>query len=232
MQIWSKRRVLMKRLLFFCAGLGLSLCLCDAQTLENYMSRLIPSSTQLKVDMLGQLLSSYKETKGESKVVSLYRDTCRLLDYEENNYALFQTSSQGYTSAKLWKIEDSLFVYGFSSWVCGTMCDGWWRVQTVGKKAVEFPEIKISEFFDRDSLAADGMDADSLASRFEMTFLHCEFSRGDSVHIYCDTERYLEKERKKLYSKYFKGNRLSLLPIDGKFKIVAIKRDERFNEAH
>ncbi|MBR4813934.1 MAG: hypothetical protein IKZ67_00560 [Paludibacteraceae bacterium] len=133
---------------------------------------------------------------------------------------------------ELKKIEDSLSVFGFSSWVCGTMCDGWWRIQTVGKKAVPFPEIKISDFFDKDSLAADGMDTDSLASRFEMTFLHCEFSRGDSVHIYSDTERYLEKDRKKLYSKYFKGNRLSLLPIDGEFKIVAIKRDERFNEAH
>lgn len=224
--------VLMKQLLVFIIELSLSLSLCEAQALESYMSRVIPSSTQLKMEMMNQLLQSYKEKNEESKVISLYRDTCRLIGYEENNYALFQTSSQGYVSVKLWQIEDSLSVFGFSSWVCGTMCDGWWRIQTVGKKAVPFPEIKISDFFDKDSLAADGMDTDSLASRFEMTFLHCEFSRGDSVHIYSDTERYLEKDRKKLYSKYFKGNRLSLLPIDGEFKIVAIKRDERFNEAH
>lgn len=224
--------VLMKQLLVFIIGLSLSPSLCGAQALETYMSRMVPSSTQLKVDMMNQLMQSYKEKKGESKVVSLYRDTCRLIDYEENNYAFFQTSSQGYVSAKLWKIEDSLLVYGFSSWVCGSMCDGWWRVQTSGRKAVVFPEIGISDFFDKDSLAADNLDADTLANRFEMVFLHCEFSKGDSVHIYCDTERYLEKERKKRYSKYFKGNRVSLLPIDGKFRIVAVKRDERFNEAH
>ena len=210
----------------------MSLSLCEAQALETYMTRMVPSSTQLKVDMLNQLIQSYKEKKGESKVVSLYRDTCRLIDYEENNYAFFQTSSQGYVSAKLWKIDDSLSVYGFSSWVCGSMCDGWWRVQTSGRKAVVFPEIGISDFFDKDSLDADGLDADTLASRFEMVFLHCEFSKGDSVHIYCDTERYLEKERKKRYAKYFKGNRVSLLPIDGSFRIVAVKWDERFNEAH
>ncbi len=224
--------VLMKQLLLFIFGLSLSLGLCEAQTLESYMSRMIPSSTQLKVDMMNQLMQSHKEKKGENAVTSLYRDTCRLIDYDENNYVLFQTSSQGYVSAKLWKIEDSLFVYGFSSWVCGSMCDGWWRVQTSGKKAVEFPEISISDFFDKDSLAADGMDADTLANRFEMIFLHCEFSRGDSVHVYCDTERYLEKERKKRYAKYFKGNRVSLLPVDGKFRIVAVKRDDRFNVAH
>ncbi|MBO7607437.1 MAG: hypothetical protein J6T28_07460 [Paludibacteraceae bacterium] len=222
----------MKQLLIYIVGLSLSLSLCEAQALETYMTRMVPSSTQLKVDMLNQLIQSYKEKKGESKVVSLYRDTCRLIDYEENNYAFFQTSSQGYVSAKLWKIDDSLSVYGFSSWVCGSMCDGWWRVQTSGRKAVVFPEIGISDFFDKDSLAADGLDADTLASRFEMVFLHCEFSKGDSVHIYCDTERYLEKERKKRYAKYFKGNRVSLLPIDGSFRIVAVKRDERFNEAH
>lgn len=224
--------MLMKQLLIYIVGLSLSLSLCEAQALETYMTRMVPSSTQLKVDMLNQLIQSYKEKKGESKVVSLYRDTCRLIDYEENNYAFFQTSSQGYVSAKLWKIDDSLSVYGFSSWVCGSMCDGWWRVQTSGRKAVVFPEIGISDFFDKDSLAADGLDADTLASRFEMVFLHCEFSKGDSVHIYCDTERYLEKERKKRYAKYFKGNRVSLLPIDGSFRIVAVKRDERFNEAH
>ena len=224
--------MLMKQLLIYIVGLSLSLSLCEAQALETYMTRMVPSSTQLKVDMLNQLIQSYKEKKGESKVVSLYRDTCRLIDYEENNYAFFQTSSQGYVSAKLWKIDDSLSVYGFSSWVCGSMCDGWWRVQTSGRKAVVFPEIGISDFFDKDSLVADGLDADTLASRFEMVFLHCEFSKGDSVHIYCDTERYLEKERKKRYAKYFKGNRVSLLPIDGSFRIVAVKRDERFNEAH
>lgn len=206
--------------------------MCNAQTLENYMSRMIPSSTQLKLDMLDQLMRSHKAEKGESKVVSLYRDTCRMIAYEENNYAFFQTSEQGYISAKMWQINDTTQVYGFSSWVCGSACDGWWRVQTVGKKAIAFPEIAVSDFFDKDSLAADDMDADTLTNRFEMIFLHCEFSKGDSVHIYCDTERYLEKERRKLYSKYFKGNRLSLLPIDGEFKIVAVRRDERFNEAH
>ena len=228
----QSKLVLMKQLLIYIVGLSLSLSLCEAQALETYMTRMVPSSTQLKVDMLNQLIQSYKEKKGESKVVSLYRDTCRLIDYEENNYAFFQTSSQGYVSAKLWKIDDSLSVYGFSSWVCGSMCDGWWRVQTSGRKAVVFPEIGISDFFDKDSLVADGLDADTLASRFEMVFLHCEFSKGDSVHIYCDTERYLEEERKKRYAKYFKGNRVSLLPIDGSFRIVAVKRDERFNEAH
>lgn len=228
----QSKLVLMKQLLIYIVGLSLSLSLCEAQALETYMTRMVPSSTQLKVDMLNQLIQSYKEKKGESKVVSLYRDTCRLIDYEENNYAFFQTSSQGYVSAKLWKIDDSLSVYGFSSWVCGSMCDGWWRVQTSGRKAVVFPEIGISDFFDKDSLVADGLDADTLASRFEMVFLHCEFSKGDSVHIYCDTERYLEKERKKRYAKYFKGNRVSLLPIDGSFRIVAVKWDERFNEAH
>lgn len=222
----------MKRLIALYIALGLSICLCEAQTLESYMSRMIPSSSQLKVDMINLLLNAYKEKGSGSKVVGLYRDTCRIIDYAENNYALFQTSQQGYVSAKLWQINDSTQVYGFSSWVCGMMCDGWWRVQTSGKKAVLFPKIDISDFYDKDSLAAAGMDADSLSSRFEMNFLHCEFSRGDSVHVYCDTERYLEKDRQKQYAKFFKGNRLSLLPIDGEFKIVAIKRDDSFNSAH
>lgn|GEM_PF-2055946 len=222
----------MRRILALYIALSLSLCLCEAQTLEDYMLRMVPSSTQLKADMLKQLISTYKEKGGVSKVLGLYRDTCSLYDYAENNYAFFQTSKQGYVSVKFWQINDSTQVYGFSSWVCGMMCDGWWRVQTSGKKAVLFPKIDISDFCDKDSLAAAGIDADSLSSRFEMNFLHCEFSKSDSVHVYCDTERYLEKERKRFYSKFFKGNRLSLLPIDGEFKIVAIKRDDRYNSAH
>lgn len=224
--------VLMKRIIAIIVSSVLLNSLCEAQTLEEYMVKMIPSSTQLKSDMISQLLSSYQSNGVPSKVANLYRDTSMLVGYEQGNYALFQLSDQGYVSVKSWRISDTVQVFGFSSWVCGTMCDGWWRFQSVGKKAVPFPSVDVSDFFDMDSLAADGMTVDSLAGRFEMDFLHCEFSKGDSVHVYCDTERYLEMDRRKIYSKYFKGNRISLLPVDGEFKIVAVKRDERFNGIH
>lgn len=222
----------MKRFFALFFGISLMFGVSHAQTLEDYMFHMVPSSTQLTSDLLKRLIASYKETGSASHVVNLYRDTSSLLQYEENNYAFFQLSDQGYVSSKMWQFNDSTQVYGFSSWVCGTMCDGWWRIQTAGGKSVSFPKVEISDFFDKEKLEADGLTSDSLANRFEMIFLHCEFSRGDSVHIYCDTERYLEKERKDEYSKYFKGNRVSLLPIDGEFKIVCVKRDDRFNEIH
>ena len=75
------------------------------------MLRMVPSSTQLKADMLKQLISTYKEKGGVSKVLGLYRDTCSLYDYAENNYAFFQTSKQGYVSVKFWQINDSTQVY-------------------------------------------------------------------------------------------------------------------------
>ncbi len=222
----------MKRIIAIIFGSVLLHGLCMAQTLEEYMVKMIPSSTQLKSDMISQLMASYQSGGGPSKVANLYRDSSMLVGYEQDNFALFQLSDQGYVSVKSWRISDSVQVFGFSSWVCGNMCDGWWRFQSTGKKIVPFPAVDVSDFFDMDSLMADGLTVDSLSGRFEMEFLHCEFSKGDSVHIYCDTERYLEEDRRKIYSKYFKGNRISLLPIDGEFRIVAVKRDERFNEIH
>lgn len=222
----------MKRIITIYFTLLFSCCLGWAQTMEQYMSRMMPSSTQLKQDQLAQLLSMGSLHFKQAVVVNLYGDTTRLLSYEENNYALVQLSDQRYASVKRWQIDDTTQLCGFSSWVCGTMCDGWWRFQTLGNRKIEIPKVDISDFYDKELLAADGWTADSLSRQFEMIFLHCEFGKSDSLYIYCDTERYLEQERKKQYAKYFKGNCLVLLPVQGRFSVVAVGRREDYNEAH
>lgn len=228
---WEKipaklNRERMKRLFVIYIGLFLSLCLSQAQTMEQYMAHMMPSSTQLKQDQVAQLLAKGELGYLPGSVVNLYGDTSRLLAYEKDNYALIQLSDQGYVSVKKWVLDNATEMCGFSSWVCGDMCDGWWRLQTLKGDAFYFPTITLSDFFDQDSLAADGISADSLSGKFEMVFMHCEFGRSDSVHIYCDTERYLEAERRKEYAKYFKGNRVTLLPKGDRFSIVAVGRDE------
>lgn len=222
----------MKRLFVIYIGLLLSVCLSWAQTMEHYMAHMMPTSTQLKQDQLSQLLAMGDLQFKQATVLNLYGDTTRLLAYEEDNYALVQLSDQGYVSVKKWMMDDTTIVWGFSSWVCGTMCDGWWRLQSSNASPVAFPTIDIADFYDKEALSADGMTADSLSAKFEMIFLHCEFGKSDSVYVYCDTERYLEADRRKEYAKYFKGNRVTLLPVAGRFQIVAVGRDERFNQIH
>ncbi len=222
----------MKRIITIYFILFFSCCLAWAQTMEQYMSHMMPSSTQLKQDQLAQLLSMGSMHFKQAAVANMYGDTTRLLSYEADNYALVQLSDQGYVSVKKWVMNDTTQVWGFSSWVCGPMCDGWWRLQPSANQSISCPTIEITDFFDKEALASDGWSADSLASRFEMVFLHCEFSQGDSLYIYCDTERYLEADRRKEYAKYFKGNRVTLLPVDGRFQIVKVDRDDHYNESH
>ncbi|MCQ2225064.1 MAG: hypothetical protein MJZ14_04975 [Paludibacteraceae bacterium] len=222
----------MKHIVTLLIGLLLSFSHSFSQTMEQYMGRMIPASTQLNNDGLAKLLALGLANHADAKIYTRAGDSIRLLGYERNNYVLIQTSEQGHVSVKRWQIDDTTQVCGFSSWVCGTMCDGWWRFQTLGNRKIEVPKVDISDFYDKEALAADGWTADSLSSKFEMIFLHCEFGRGDSVYVYCDTERYLEADRRKEYSKYFKGNRVVLLPVEGRFVIVDVDRDEHYNEVH
>lgn len=222
----------MKRLFAIYIGLIMSICLSWSQILEEYMLQMVPKTSQLPQEHLARMLDMGDKHFQNVFVQNVFDDTTKLLAYERNNYALIQMSDHGYVSAKRWQIDDTTQVCGYSSWVCGSMCDGWWQFKTLGKRKIEVPVIVIGDFFDKDALVADSLTEASLSQRLEMIFLHCEFGKGDSLYIYSDTERYLEADRKKKYAKYFKGNRLTLLPVDGVFKIVAVERREDYNEAH
>ena len=193
----------------------LSLAKGQTQSLDDYFIMGLKSQLQLNQETRKALLNGYKTGKGSSLKMQ-NGGTASVLEYKENNYLKIRTSEEGYFSLKRW-VDDKGVMFGLSWWVCGSQCDGYAKLvrPSVLQQTDSLPVIRLSDFFNEDSLKADGLTKEMMSERFEIDFIHYEFSSGDTIWVYNNTHEYLDELRQKKYQKYWKGNALPIIRRKG-----------------
>jgi len=178
---------------------------------ESYFSQLNP-------DQRRKLLN-------DSTVTNNYGGKSTLLALnEENNYIKVQTSGQGFFEAKKWTLKDSTALFAMSFWVCSPACDGGIsffkeNYTPAMRDKNQFPSIKISDFFNRDSLAAKEISENDFKNRFDIFFIRFELQpSGNDILVIHDIQNYMNKEDYEKWKPFLKGNRLRLIWRDGYFE--------------
>ncbi len=210
----------MKQILYCIQILTLSITAsigCNAQTLEEYFVTGLKSQIQLNQDTRKALLNGYKS--GQGSTLQLQNGgSASVLEYAENNYIKIQTSKEGFFSLKRWEIGKDV-MFGLSWWVCNNHCDGAIKIVRPNslQQDTKFSDVSLKDFFNVDSLEKSQMTADEFLQKFEIDFLHHEFTSNDTIWVINNTAEYLDEERQRLYSKYWKGNALPVIQKDGTF---------------
>ena len=196
-----------------------------AQNVDDFFVYL-PGSymSQLSPDQRIELLNKARNKK-DSTIVNSYGGTAKLLAFDPvNNYIKVQTSGQGFFEAKKWTLEDSTPLFAVSFWTCSPACDGGvgffnhdYTLAALDKN--QFPMVEISDFFNKDSLAAAGISEADLKNRFDMFFVRFEFQPGgNDMFAINDNKSYANKEHYEKWRPFLKGDRLPLIWRNGRFE--------------
>jgi hypothetical protein len=195
-----------------------------AQNIDDFFM-FLPGSymSQLNADQRRELLN--KRNKKDSAVINNYGGIAKLLAFDPvNNYIKIQTSGQGFFEAKKWILEDSTPLFAMSSWVCSPACDGGIGFFKSDYTPVifdekQFPRVKITDFFNRDSLAAKEISESDLKNRFDLFLARFEFQpAGNDILVINDNESYMNKEDYEKWRPLLKGNTLPLIWKNGRFE--------------
>ncbi len=163
--------------------------------------------------------------KNDNTVINNYGGKAQLLALDnEHNYIKVQTSGQGFFQAKKWTLPDSTPLFAVSFWVCSPACDGGisffrsnYTPQMFDKK--QFPSVEISDFFNRDSLAAREISEEDLKKRFDIFFVRFELqSNSNNILVINDNSHYMNREDYEKWKPFLKGDCLPLVWKDGHFE--------------
>jgi len=196
-----------------------------AQNVDDFFVYL-PGSymSQLSPDQRIELLNKARNKK-DSAIVNSYGGVAKLLAFDPvNNYIKVQTSRQGFLEAKKWLLEDSTPLFAVSFWSCSPACDGGMGFFNNDYMPVmldknQFPIVEISDFFNRDSLAAEGISEEDFKNRFDLFLVRFEFQpAGNDILAINDNESYMNKEDYEKWRPFLKGNRLPLIWKNGRFE--------------
>lgn len=195
-----------------------------AQNIDDFFVFLPDYLSQLSSDQRLELLNEVRNKKG-STVVNNYGGKSKLLAFDPvNNYIKIQTSEQGFFEAKKWILEDSTQLFAMSFWVCSAACDGGIsffksNYAPVMFDKTQFPNVEISDFFDKDSLAAKEIPENDLKNKFDMFFIRFEFQpAGNDILVINDNKSYMNKEDYEKWKSCLKGNSLLLIWKNGRFE--------------
>ncbi len=226
----------MKHLLFLISLIGFTLTTslhCQAQTLENYFVTGLKSQLQINQETRSALINGYRDKK-ETTLKMKNGSTACILEYKENDYLKIKTSEQGYFALKRWNIDNQI-IFGLSWWVCSAQCDGIMKMVKPNslQQPKQMPQITLADFANADSLKKDGLTVDDFVKKFEIDFIHYEFSKSDTIWVINNTPEFLDQLRQRKYKKYWKGNALPFIQKNGDFirgeittKNLEIKKDQ------
>lgn len=200
---------------------------CHGQSLDDFFVNKMKSRLSINYDTRKSVIEAWK--RGEQSVVLKTvgnENKVTMLKYVEDNMLTVQTSKQGFFSLKKWKNADRT-CWGMSWWVCGPACDGMMELITEKEKddytayyRISIPEPRLSDFCVADTVRAMGLSLDDFDSKFEIKFIHYEFTETDTVWVVNDTPTFLDEERRSHYAKCWRGNALSMLYKDGKIETM------------
>ena len=195
-----------------------------AQNIDDFFVFLPDYLSQLSSDQRMELLSKARNKK-DSVVINNYGGKSKLLAFDlANNYIKVQTSEQGFFEAKKWMLDDSTPLFAMSFWVCSPACDGGISFfkndyASAAFDNGQFPNIEVSDFFNKDSLAAKEISEDDFKNKFDLFFIRFEFQpAGNDILVINDNKSYINKEDYEKWKSCLKGNCLPLIWKDGRFE--------------
>ena len=165
-----------------------------SQDLESYFISGMKSQLQINQELRQALITKYRNGEGNS-IQTPNGGITSVLEYKENDYLKISPSSDGYFSMKRWVI-NGVPVFGLSWWVCSPFCDGVVKIATESNtvtNALIFPQVTISDFANKDSLAAESLTSQDFADKFEVEFIHYEFTASDTIWAINQTEANLDE---------------------------------------
>ncbi|MDR1730272.1 MAG: DUF3256 family protein [Prevotellaceae bacterium] len=165
------------------------------------------------------------QDKSDSVVINNYGGKARLLTLDnERNYIKIQTSEQGFFEAKKWTLKDSSSLFAMSFWVCSPACDGGISFFKNNYTPLmfdknQFPSVEISDFFDRDSLAAKEISEADFKNRFDIFFVRFELQPNScDILVINDNRTYMNQEDYQKLKPFLKGDCLTLIWKEGRFE--------------
>ncbi len=183
---------------------------------DNYLSQL---SRAQRMD----LLTSHD--RKDSSIVNNYGGKAHLLVLDsEHNYIKIKTSGQGFFQAKKWIMSDDTPLFATSFWVCSPVCDGGISFFKNDYSSLipdqnRFPNVDISDFFNRDSLAARGISEEEFKNRFDIFFVRFELQQtNENILVINDNRSYMNKEDYEKLKPFLKGDCLTLIWKGNRFE--------------
>lgn len=193
-------------------------CSIQAQGIDYFIMTLPEKYLgQIPLSQRQMLMNNIKNGKKDSIIPNRFGGTSKLLCYDEKKeYIKIQTSSQGTITAKKIFLKDNTPLYAMSFDVCSPACDGELSFYK-GEKLQYFsmdnfmPEIKVIDFFDKDSLVANGYKEEDAEDIFEALFFVYKIDRdSDNLTLILDNEKYLGKELFGRWKPLMRGNCMRL----------------------
>jgi len=155
--------------------------------------------------------------KKDSTVLNSYGGRSKLLIFDADNHHIkVQTSRQGFFEVKKWTLGDSVSLFATNTWVCSPACDG--AIQFLKSNYTPLhatgnllPEITISDFLNKDSIAARDLLEEDVKNKFDLFFIYYEFLPAENdILAINDNEKYMNSEDYKKLKPCLAGNALRL----------------------
>lgn len=198
-----------------------------AQTIEeafvNLPNQYFPL---LDKDARAELMARYNVSNTDS-IVNNFGGVSKISVMDkENEYLKLNLTEKSSFEVKMWTINDSTKVIGFSHTVCAPVCDShiaffntqYKRLDT-GIQPDIFPEIGISDFLNKEKIVADGKTTEEIIEKYDILFGTISFMQNeDNVLLKSNTKEYLPSEIYTEIEPYLSGDKIEYKWVNGKFE--------------
>jgi len=148
----------------------------------------------------------------------------QILD-SENNYLKIALTEKSTFEMKIWELNDTTEIIGFSHTVCAPVCDSqvaffnknFRRLDTDANQM--FPDIAIQDFLNREKIAADGEKLENMVIKHDALFATIVFQQqSDTILLKSNVKEFLTAEIYAGIEPYLTGNTIELTWENGIFK--------------
>lgn len=184
---------------------------------EFYLSLSKGMRKEMVIDYIRDSSSVKKNIfKGESSIQTI--DTL-------NSFIRIKNSEQGTVELKLLHTNDSVIVIALNFTACAPVCDSHLGFFAANWQLLKEPLITtpiINDFLDLDIIKKEGLEANSIAEKFDLTLIEYRFiQNGNDVEATLNCEKLMEAENYNRLKKYLKGNKLKYSWSKGMYEKTA-----------
>jgi len=192
------------------------------QAFINLPERYLPLLSQEKRT---ELLFNQHLEKSDS-VTNNFKGTSKMQIFDrENDYLKIALTEKSTFEMKIWTLNDTTRIIGFSHTVCAPVCDS--QVAFFDKnfkradtdKNLMFPDIAIQDFLNGEKIAADGEILENMVKKHDALFATITFqAHSDTILLKSNAKEFLPAEIYADVEPYLTGNTIELTWENGIFK--------------
>ncbi len=158
------------------------------------------------------LIEDYKNDS-TSKRKNRFMGTSHILQLSpENNFMAIQNSQSGKVELKVLEKNDTAKFYALIFTVCGPICDSHVGFYGSGWNLLEkslMPSPNIKDYLDLAKINADKENTDSIAKKFDITFIQSSFlNQSSDIECTLNSWKFLDEKNFERIKKYLKGDKI------------------------